>query len=782
MNKILLLFLVFTGLTVSASQAAPIPQDRWLEADLYWFEKGKMKESSDHFWKRMAPLFDEVGGERGVILNIGWIMDFVLGWNGDMTERIPLPRNMGVESQFRDQGLLLGTTRQRKEQAADRFAHRAEAPYKVEYEPWRYDELKTFIRIFKASAARHGVKDIKVGTFVIGWGSAYKGEVARFADRHPGAFEISPALRSVYAAYLSRIFNPTYRMTADSTRYGAYPDGVEEGTPVTEFFGNQWGDLSVKLGLDVIVLRDSALGQAIYLRSGPAGQTAPANPDEVRRWSDAYASLVRATKRANPQALVIGYSSGASAVADWRVNCLDLEAIAKEGSLDAFIDQTWSGAWNEVGNRAGFRFWNNPMLGWTYQLGNVLLHGAMLAGTPCKHYILTETFDAWESWNIVGTVPQRLRWGIWAYSHAGVKRPSGLKFPDGSYISWANQAKRLLSEPEVEFLASETNAAFRDLEQVTDLCGPTLVYARSAMEWQNVNHPSEMIKEWIDEQAGTLMKWSVPILSAARIEELEGVKSDLFILQTPVNLQPAERKTIDRLLGSGSPVVIVGSPAGGIAPEICRRYGFSGTVSGDRRVEYRGSLGGRADSLTEGCPNSFLTYQFYSKNKVAPGKGTQVLYSVAESPALVRNGNVTIWDAPELLKNLPSGSRGEGMPSLDEMIGSPVPYVVLARSVTGDLLRGGRFCARFDAIENPVWCGAWTTRDGGLSVLAGELEEGLDHSGRGIASFTLHFPASMNGRCLVREHWSGERYVTPGPGMPYLLRKGESKILKIEKL
>jgi len=75
-------------------------------------------------------------------------------------------------------------------------------------------------------------------------------------------------------------------------------------------------------------------------------------------------------------------------------------------------------------------FWNNPALGWTYQLAYTLMHAAILAGTRVKHYPLVETFDAWESWD--GCTPYRApSLGIWAYSHASVKTPKGIKVPDG---------------------------------------------------------------------------------------------------------------------------------------------------------------------------------------------------------------------------------------------------------------------------------------------------------------------------------------------------------------
>ena len=70
------------------------------------------------------------------------------------------------------------------------------------------------------------------------------------------------------------------------------------------------------------------------------------------------------------------------------------------------------GAWNEVGIREG-SFWNAPTKGWTYQLAYMLMHAAILADTKVRHYPLVETFDAWESWDVIHSAPERLRWGIW---------------------------------------------------------------------------------------------------------------------------------------------------------------------------------------------------------------------------------------------------------------------------------------------------------------------------------------------------------------------------------
>jgi len=775
---ILLLFLAvcFVPKTWSANE---INKDRWMEVDLFWFDRSNMKASADKFWATISPLFEDVAGEKGIILNIGWLMDFVLEWNGDLNSRVPLTKNMVIDNQFSDEGYLLGTTEQRMEQAKDRFV-RARKHEVLNYEPWTYKDLKDFIVIFKKSAGNKGIKNLKVGTFVLGWMGIYDGNNSSFFSRHK---PVSRYKSDMYPNGRDIRFDPTYILEEDNNRFGAYPNGIKAGLPITEFFGNQWGDLSKKVGFDALILRDSSLGLAIYERRGPFGLRAPENPDEMKKWFDATAALVRCTKQANPKALVMGYSNSSTAVADARVDCMDLEAIAKEGYLDAYIDQSWAGAWNEVAQRNG-EFWNNSTTGWTYQMGYILLHAAMLSETKTKHYFLTETFDAWESWNIINTARERLRWGIWAYSHAAVVTPDGYKFPDGSYISWANQAKRLLDAEQVDFLKNETNAAFRDLENIKKINGPTLVYSRSAMEWQNANKPAEFMKEWIDEYGGSLMKWNVPIMTSARIENLDKIESDLFIIQTPIHLKENELASVNQLIDSKKPVVIIGSPANGIDASILRKVGFSGVVDPEQSVNYCGSLNGVVNDLTKDCPNTFLTYQFYTKNSLNPGAGGKIIYSAGGTPAMIKKDNMIIWDAPELLLNLSDNNNPKSKRVLDEMIGSPVPYVLLSRLITGDLKATGKFNSSFYEINNPVWCGSWINKDNELMVLTAELEEGLDHTDKGYSAFDMTFPAEFNGRCMVSDLWNSAKtkYITYSNSMKYTLRKSESKLFQIRYL
>ncbi|MCY7411680.1 MAG: hypothetical protein LH471_01360 [Salinibacterium sp.] len=352
-----------------------IDADRWLEIDLYWFDNADPTAAVRTFWDRFAPLMAGVNGWRGVVINSGWLADHILAWSGDLDEPIPFPSGLGKDKFFPDNSPLLGTEEQRRAGWHARFTQRGERDT-TGYQEWTYRQLRDLAELLRTHAReQHGIDEVKIGTFVIGWDSIYACEPSTWSKRHPEAFFEGP--------WVDRLFNVAARLKADPVPTAAFPSGTEEGLPISRFFGMQWGHLSRSVGLDAIVLRDSMIGQGIYERLGPWGATAPTDPSLVVEWSDATAALVRETKLAAPDALVIGYSNAASAVADWRVNCVDLESIAQEGYLDAWIDQTWAGAWNETGQREDL-FWNLPLHGWTNQLGFVLLRAAALAGSKVR--------------------------------------------------------------------------------------------------------------------------------------------------------------------------------------------------------------------------------------------------------------------------------------------------------------------------------------------------------------------------------------------------------------
>ncbi len=102
MKIVLLLFVATTGFFPCMAEktndtSTLIHTDRWLEIDLYWFNKDSIDASVHAFWRRNAPFFENIDGWRGVILNVGWLMDYVLDWRGRLEDRIPFPKRMNQE-------------------------------------------------------------------------------------------------------------------------------------------------------------------------------------------------------------------------------------------------------------------------------------------------------------------------------------------------------------------------------------------------------------------------------------------------------------------------------------------------------------------------------------------------------------------------------------------------------------------------------------------------------------------------------------------------------------
>ena len=721
-----------TAQCVESQSAYSIPGDRWLEIDLYWFEQKDIAGSVKAFWDRFQPLFAGVQGYRGLILNVGWTVGCVMEWSGDLGQRISLPQGSGQQHWVEMRGPLRGTTEARKLEAQARFAKPLLVPHHG-YEPWTYGDLKKVAAELRAGAARRGIPAFKVGMLNYAWTHAY-GEEAAWVRRHREAFtRFRP--ESSGGSDFSPYFDPNAALHADAAKLGGLPKGIPEGMPVHEAYAAQWRSLSRTVGLDALMLRDSFGMPVPYRRGGPWGPVAP-SPEAIRQATAGVAALVRELKTANRQALIMMYSNAASAVADWRANGLDLEAVAREGYLDIFVDQTWAGAWNEVGLRET-DFWNNPLLGWTYQLGYTLLHAAMLADTKVRHYPLIETFDAWEDWDVIHTAPQRLRWGIWAYSHAAVKTPTGLKLPAGSYISWANQGKRLLDSDDVNFLAGNLNATIADARRTREVFGLTLVYSRESMQWQ-IDHaaPQRDIKEWIDEQAASIMKWPLPILSVTRLEWLPQVKSNLFVLQTPSHLAPQHTAYVAKLINTGHPVAIFGSPAGGVDPELAQLGGLMSTTASEESPVipapagiHLAKLTDATQSLAQHVPETFATFYRLQSNQAAAD--ARVVYEVDANPVLTVNTaegrRVVMWDPADVMFK-------EKASLAEDWSGSGAAYALVAGALNSLLAGTSALHAEQVDLDQTLNVTAWRESDGAVRILAGNLEEGL----RDDADMTRH--------------------------------------------
>jgi len=697
-----------------ALAAIPVEQklaaDRWTWCELYWFDHDHIADSVTQYLERMDPLYEHASGQHGVIVNLAWVVDYIAEWQGDLDQRITLLPLDVLRTWNR-----LSLNLQRRPPPFDR----------VVYAPWTYRDLKRLAEEFRRQAAeRYGMKDFKFATTLLGYEDFYNTPMPNWRTEHSEAYFHDERFK----VNVGRL-NPGAPLKPDLRRYAAFPEGIPGGTPFYRFFARQWGSLSKVVGIDGLMFEDDMFGPPEYSSYGPWGERGSWDPAEMERWHQAAASLVRETKQANPACLVIGYSSAVGGVAEWRVGGVDLERIAREGYLDGWVDQTWGGAWNE--------YWNQHHLGYTFQLAFLLTHAAQLAGTKTRHYITVEGGDGFEPWDVLHAVPEKLRWEIWAYSHAALKTPKGEKFPAGMVFAVTTRGRDLWSEEDVQFLAKNADAATADTLSIQETRGPTLVYNRPYLEWLQREHPDWLVKEFIDDYAGMVMKWQVPIISITRVEWLPQVRSDLFVVQTPAQLDAQSAGAMLKLIHSGEPLAIVSDPTYGIDPRLneilsppCKTVP---QVSGEKGIWTSTTVPDRSlknawiitkvPRITDGMSPSFALWQgFYSQ--VGSPQGT-VIYKTSACPDLLLSG---AGDLHWLFWNPPFFSPAEfkGPSTMDELIASQEPYLLAARSLLRLLSDTGR--SPFDSpspVDLPLAVHYWKTGDGKFEFLVGNLERSL---------------------------------------------------------
>lgn len=179
----------------------------------------------------------------------------------------------------------------------------------------------------------------------------------------------------------------------------------------------------------------------------------------------------------------------------------------------------------------------------------------------------------------------------------GVGANKSFHTPDGQYLSWANswsevydsggggkagngaylnRPNGLLTRPDLALLVGALNSACGSANSLEEVFGPTIVYNRPSLDRLMRESPDENVNEWVDEQAGMLMKFGVPILQVTRIEDLRGrseSSSDGLVLQIPdASTDPSTVSTITKLVAAGTAVLLSGR-ADKIHPELLKLAG-----------------------------------------------------------------------------------------------------------------------------------------------------------------------------------------------------------------
>ena len=149
--------IVVCSLSCFSADKSAVSADRWMEIDLYWFNRNNIQGSAEEFWDRYYPLFERVDGWKGVVLNVGWVMDYVMEWKGDLDRQISLPKNMKQWGTFNEQGPLRGSTVEKIALWKKRFP-KDRVFTTINYQPWTYGGLKklaaTLNQIFNASKGK----------------------------------------------------------------------------------------------------------------------------------------------------------------------------------------------------------------------------------------------------------------------------------------------------------------------------------------------------------------------------------------------------------------------------------------------------------------------------------------------------------------------------------------------------------------------------------------------------------------------------------------------------
>jgi hypothetical protein len=658
-----------------------LPFDRWVEMDLQWFRPGALDQQIPELVQRLKPLYASISGKRGLIFNVGWLIDLATEWQGSDAQPLPLHsrRTAGWS----------GAT---------------------------YADLRDFFNRLRGEALRQRVADFKIGVLFVEWGHVVWPPDIKIYDFDSDWYDRHPEVYDPPRSFIGMPeLRPGARLLGDHYPYATAPQGIPDGLPFIDFFAAQWGAVSKFLGLDALVLRDGFMGPMIYTRHGPYGMHASPDPGDAVRWTEDVRRLFRQVKAANPHIFLMGYSSGISAVADWRVGCVDFESVIADGALDAWIDQTWGGAWQD--------WWSQEWKGWTFQLAYLLLHRVMIEAAnrrreiPCRHYHLIETWDAWEPWDTLHQVPGKLRWAMWAFSHAAVlKEDRKIGVPHGSYLSWANRRDgELLSQADVAFIQENLDAAQRSAASLEHAFGPYAVYNRESMQWLADTHPDWNASEWLDEQIGFLIKWGLPLLGATRLEWIDSSVPQGLVLGLPGKMSAERRGQVGTLI-RGQPALIIGR-ADLIEPEVLEIAG----------LETCGEL--RPKGFVSGRPHGDLAYDLPDFNilhlpehQPVRNVSAEVLFECETGPALTRKGQLLYWQPPDW-----SEPSNQFLPRYQ--VGSLAAHALAARAFARQISSLGFTHLEAVPFAQPLAFHYWRS-DQQTYFLFGNLETGLTGDAR----------------------------------------------------
>ena len=678
----------------------------WLEMDLYWFQGDEPADKARELFDRLEPMWRRSPSARkGLVLCVGWLFDAVLYWNGRPDDVIAT----------------------------------CQAPT---YEPWTYRRLGDLVATLRNEARSRYLDDFHVGIGLLGGATMDFPEdaCAGWSGRTENERD------KVHYNIKGRWF-PEHPEVKDP-RFGPYffgaPVAVTEGEQVCkaasptygDYFADKFCSMAAVTGLDALLLRDCVFAPA-YVRKD-AHRTMPAA--DAQAFTQSFIDLFARLKAARPGLVIIGYDSGTAAMEEWRAHGFDLERVARAGNLDLWITQTWASAWQD--------YWPARSMGFTFQLSRVLVNLAMLAGTPCRHMFLIETFDAWEPWDSIHQYPSKVAWEVWAYSHAAVLGPEGgLGRSAGFYCSWMNRGPELLSSQTVEHIATMLDDCARDLKNEPRPGGPCLVYHREGLE-RLIGEGGDYCRgEAIDDWTAMLQKYGLPVLSITRSEWLAEVRADGLIVPAPGGLGEALAETLLDRLESGTPVVFMGQAA--LLPERMRRALGVETLEVPLRVGLPSAATVKPELAGQIGTAGLVINQ--RQRTLEPGGDWQGFIECLGGPVFAAHRHLPcwIWETPEW------GTPEEldlTVPSVESI----QTYHAIARCL--DAAGWGGEAIRWENSDwkKPACFLFWRYGDGSKTVLLGNLETGVTGNSQHCISGDLGVRGDDGqGTALVAAHGPG---------------------------
>ena len=496
---------ILKGQNLDVGNSEQALKDRWIECDLLWFKPNDIEKSVDEYFSRISPLYGNIAGEKGIVLNPGWMFDMVACWTGNLDDQLILPTfNMPGH----------------------------------QYLPWTGKEFRELVKTIKNSASKYGFKDFKVAIWFWGGPQLYDLEKSEWKERHP----------ETYPVYNLRYQSP---LKGDKHTYAVYPDGIPNGTPFYSFFANQMADFSKATGIDGLEMRDFMTFRHAY----------GVPPHE---WNEDFYQGVRSflveLKKARPSLLCIGYNSAGPATGDLRGQGFDSNALASNDLLDHYVIESWGVAWND--------YYKPHIFSCSYaaQQAYLAVTQAQLAETNCRVLPLVELTGGWE-YDDAPLTRSRFnnRMQAWLYANTFYASYDGkLSPPNGFSLAFADRARAteknsLISQDQVSFMKATLDGASMAAHGVEKAYGCRLFYNRNGLLWMNKNAQGVDLGEYSDFHFSFLMNLGVTATSSARIEDFNTENAgDFPILFSPFQLPDNTISQIENYTDKGGSIMIIG--------------------------------------------------------------------------------------------------------------------------------------------------------------------------------------------------------------------------------